>query len=102
MIHKPHNLTVSNSVLELGDSEESLPQREQRWTRQILNTECDYRIPKSDSEARFELENSSLSYFNLIYIPSDLIAEHDSGQALKPVLVDEGAHTCLAGVLSVV
>lgn len=35
VIHKPHNLTVSNSVLELGDSEESLPQKEQRWSRQI-------------------------------------------------------------------
>lgn len=45
-------------------------------------------IPKSDPRRlAFEM-NSSQSCFNLICIPSDLIVEHDSGQALKPVLVD--------------
>lgn len=66
-----------------------------------LNSACDYKMPKSDSKTRFELENSSLSYLNLIFTP-DLIVEHDSGQALQPVLADEDAQTCSAGDLAVV
>lgn len=63
---------------------------------------CDYKIPKSDSKTRSELENSPLSYLNRIYTPPDLIAERDSGQALRPVLAEEDAQTCSAGVLAAV